>query len=129
MSQENVDIVGNFYECIRRGDDAGALACLAPGVVYGVLQEGPAHGPDAVRAMWGRWESDWAEGGKTVAEEFIDAGDQVVVTVHESGRGRGSGIEVDARVFNVFTLRDSKIVHKEEFTERSEALKAAGLSE
>jgi ketosteroid isomerase-like protein len=129
MSQENVGIVRMFYESILQADYAAALACLAPDVVYRVLQEGPAYGPDAVRAMWERWESDWEEGGETIAEEFIDAGDRVLVTVHESGRGRGSGIEIDARLFNVFTLRDGKIIHKVEFTDRAEALEAAGLRE
>jgi ketosteroid isomerase-like protein len=129
MSQENVEIVRRFYESIHRGDHAEALACLAPDVDYRVLQEGPARGPDAVEAMWGRWESEWEEGGEAVAEEFIDAGDQVVATVRESGRGRGSGIEVDARVFKVFTFRSGKVVRMVEFIERSEALEAVGLSE
>jgi ketosteroid isomerase-like protein len=129
MSQENVEIVREFYESIRRGDYAEALACLAPDVDYRVLQEGPARGPDAVEAMWERWESEWEEGGEAVAEEFIDAGDQIVATVLESGRGRGSGIEVDARVFKVFTFRSGKVVRMVEFIERADALKAAGLSE
>jgi ketosteroid isomerase-like protein len=129
MSQENVEIVRRFYESIHCGDHAEALACLAPDVDYRVLQEGPARGPDAVEAMWGRWESEWEEGGEAVAEEFIDAGDQVVATVRESGRGRGSGIEVDARVFKVFTFRSGKVVRMVEFIERVEALEAAGLRE
>ena len=62
-------------------------------------------------------------------EEFIDAGAHVVVTTYEAGRGRVSGIEIDGRFFNVYTLRNGKIVHKVEFTERSKALEAAGLSE
>ncbi len=95
---------------------------------YKVGQEGPAHGPDAVRAIWERWENEW-EAFEMTHEEFIDAGEQIIVITHESGRGRGSGIEIDGRFFNVFTLRDREIVHKVEFTERSEALEAAGLSE
>jgi hypothetical protein len=51
----------------------------------------------------------------------------VVVTVHYSGRGRGSGIEYDDRVFDVYTIRDAKCVRKLEFRERAEALEAAGL--
>ena len=41
----------------------------------------------------------------------------------------GSGIEVDAVFHEVYTLRDGKIVRYDEFTERSEALEAAGPSE
>jgi ketosteroid isomerase-like protein len=129
MSQENVEIVRKFYEYIRVDDAAAALACLAPDVDYSVAQEGrPAHGPDGVQAMWQRWAADWGE-LETVAEDFIDAGDHVVVTVRESGRGRVSGIEIDGRYFNVLTVRDGKIVRKVEFTQRSEALEAAGLRE
>ena len=53
----------------------------------------------------------------------------MVVTVRCSGRGRGSGVEVDNRTFDVYTLRDGKCVRKLEFKVRSEALEAAGLRE
>ena len=64
-----------------------------------------------------------------IPEEYIDAGDHVIVAVHYSGRGRGSGIEFDATTFDVYTLRDGLCVSKLEFNERSDALRAAGLSE
>lgn len=115
-----------FFETYRRGDYAEAVTCLAPDVVYEVGQEVAAPGPDAVRAMWERWESPWEE-LETVPEEFIDAGHHVVVTVHYSGRGRGSGIKFEGRLFDVYTLRDGKCVRKREFRQRSEALGAAGL--
>ena len=128
MSQENVEAVRRLLETLRRGDLAAALQFLAPDVVWQVGQELPAHGPDAARAMWERWESDWEE-LETVAEEYIDAGDHVVVAVRCSARGRGSGIKVDDRTFNVYTLRDGKCVRKLEFGVRSDALEAAGLRE
>ena len=46
-----------------------------------------------------------------------------------SARGRGSGIVVDNRTFDVYTLLDGKCVRKVEFKLRSEALEAAGLLE
>jgi ketosteroid isomerase-like protein len=126
VSRENVEIVRNHFDAYRRGDYDEALACFAPDVEYKVAQERPARGPDAVRAIWERWESAW-EDLETTPEEFLDAGDHVVVTVHYSARGRGSGIEFDHRYFDVYTLRDGKAVRKVEFTDRSEALEAAGL--
>src|SRR5262245_64494783 len=128
MSQENVEIVRRFFDSYRTDDPAEALACLAPDVVYEVGQEIPAQGRDEVRAMWKRWESSW-EDIEMTPEEFIEAGDHVIVAVHYSGRGRGSGIEFDARTFDVYTLRDGLCVRKLEFNERSDALEAAGLSE
>jgi ketosteroid isomerase-like protein len=62
-------------------------------------------------------------------EEIIDAGDRVVLSAHHRGRDRGSGIKVDARYYEVYTLRDGKIIRVDEYTERIAALEAAGLSE
>jgi ketosteroid isomerase-like protein len=128
MSQENVDVVRRCFAAYRRGSIDEALATLAPGVVWEIGQEVPARGPDAVRTMWGRWESEW-EQLETVPEEYIDAGDHVVVTVHYRGRGRSSGIEYEERLFDVYTVRDGKCVRKREFKRRSDALEAAGVRE
>jgi ketosteroid isomerase-like protein len=62
-------------------------------------------------------------------EEFVDLGDSVVVTVRLRGRGRGSGVEIDALFYDVYTLRDGKIVRMDQFTERSEALEAVRSAE
>jgi hypothetical protein len=48
----------------------------------------------------------------------------------ESGRGRGSGAEVQsARTAHVWTLRDGKAVRLDLFNDRGEALKAVRLAE
>jgi ketosteroid isomerase-like protein len=128
MSQENVEVVREFTEAYLRGAFDEALAHLAPKLVYEVGQELPARTPAEVRAMWERWESDWDE-LETVPEEYIDAGDQVILAVRYSGRGRASGIAVEDRQFEVHTLSEGKIVRKVEFSDRFQALEAAGIPE
>jgi ketosteroid isomerase-like protein len=128
MSKENVDHVHGCLDAYRRGDYEAASAYLAPDVVWEVDQELPAHGPAAVRNVWSRWDSEWEE-LDTVADELIDAGDQVVAAIHYRARGRSSGVEVNMRVFEVHTFRDGKCIRKVDFRERSEALTAAGLPE
>jgi ketosteroid isomerase-like protein len=128
MSQENVEMIRRAYEAYVRGDWDEALAVLSPDIVYKPVQEAAVHGADAVRASWERWESDWDTLDMT-SEETIDAGDHVILTILFRGRGRGSGIEVEARYFQVFTLRDGLTVRWEEFADRAEALEAVGLSE
>jgi ketosteroid isomerase-like protein len=49
----------------------------------------------------------------------------VVVTLYWKGRGRASGIQVDVRLYEVYTLHEGRIVRIDEFTERDEALEAA----
>jgi ketosteroid isomerase-like protein len=124
MSQENLTIVRRFVV----GDLEKALVYADPDIVWNPVEEASAQGHDAVRASLARWKGAWAE-YEVTHEEFVDAGDRVVVTLQLRGRGRGSGVEIDARFFDVYTIRDGKIVRMDEFTERSAALEAAGLRE
>jgi ketosteroid isomerase-like protein len=123
MSEANVEIVKRLFESYRRGDYAEAAACLAPDVVYEVGQELPLRGREEVRAMWQRWDSTW-DGLETVPEEFLDAGDHVLVTVFYSARGRGSGIAYEERLFDVYSFSGGRCVRKREFRQRSEAVEA-----
>ena len=126
MSQANVEVVKRLFESYRRGDYEEAAACLAAEVVYEVGQELPLRGREEVRAMWERWDSTWEE-METVPEDFTDAEDQVLVTVYYSARGRGSGIEYEERLFDVYTFSDGQCVRNREFGQRSDAAEAAGL--
>jgi ketosteroid isomerase-like protein len=130
MSEENVEVVRKAiaYEYHGVGDRAEAEAIFDPDVVLNPIDEGPSHGPDEMRYDWERWASAFEE-LRVTFEEIMDAGDQVVVVAHHEGRGQGSGIEVDARFYEVYTLREGKVSRVDEYTEREEALEAAGLSE
>jgi ketosteroid isomerase-like protein len=122
MSQENVEIVRRFL--LVELDEL--LPYVDPEIVWNPVEEAAAEGPEAVRASTERWKSEWDD-YELIPEEFVDMGDRVVATVRFRARGRVSGIEVDARLYDVFTLRDGKIVRMDQFTEQSEALEAAGL--
>ena len=124
MSQANVEIVRRF---LHAGVDE-AMPYADPGIVWNPIEELPTQGHDAVRASLAHWKAEWDD-YEVVPEEFEDRGDRVVVTVRLHGRGRGSGVEIDARFYDVYTLRDGKIVRMDQFTERSEALQAVGLAE
>jgi ketosteroid isomerase-like protein len=130
MSQENVEIVrwAFAYEMYGRGGRAQAAAYFAPEFVMNPIEEGPFYGLDSIRENIEHWASAW-EDFEVTAEEFLDAGDRVVVTARHRGRGRESGVLIDAHFYEVYTLRDGRIVRADEFTERAEALEAAGLSE
>jgi ketosteroid isomerase-like protein len=130
MSEENVGIVlgAIAYEYYGVGDRAEAAAIFDPQVVLNPIDETPSSGFDAMRADMERWASAFDE-LKVTFEEFIDAGDQVVVVAYHHGRGRETGIEVDTRFYEVYTLRDGKVSRVDEYIERDEALEAVGLSE
>jgi len=124
MSQENVEIVRRFLVV----DLDELLEYVDPDIVWNPVEESSAQGPEAVRASTERWKREWDD-YKLIPEEFVDMGDRVVATVRFRARGRRSGIEVDARLYDVYTLRDRKIVRMDQFTKQSDALEAAGLRE
>ncbi len=62
-------------------------------------------------------------------EEVIDFGDRVLIASRMTGHGRRSGVALDTTLFQLVTLRGGLIVRQEDFADRDEAFKAAGLSE
>ena len=89
---------------------------------------GSVHGHDALRRYFERWSEAWDnfDFGPT---EFLDAGDHVFVGVAMNGRGRGSGVEVRMEGWQVWLIRGGRAARCEEYSDRAEALEAAGLSE
>jgi ketosteroid isomerase-like protein len=124
MSRENVEIVRKFLLL----DVEEALRYADPGIVWNPVEESSTQGHDAVRASLARWKGEWDD-YELMPDEFVDWADRVIVTVRLRGRGRASGVEIDARLYDVYKLRDGKIVRMDQFTERAEALDAVGRSE
>jgi ketosteroid isomerase-like protein len=133
MSQENVEIVRKLFDAFNRGDYAAALAALAPDIEWhapsGVsIGEEIYRGHHAVQRAFVLWLDAW-ETYRFEPTELLDRGDNVVVTGTQIGRGRGSGVEINLQTFNVFTLRNGKIIRMRTFDDRAAALEAAGLRE
>jgi ketosteroid isomerase-like protein len=64
------------------------------------------------------------------AEEFVDAGDAVVVRVRQGGRGKQSGAEVEMPPYwQVYRLLDGRAVRIEVYGDQRRALEAVGLAE
>ena len=123
MSQENVEIVRRFVL-----SDLDDMSDAHPDIVWSPVDEKASHGHEGVQASLARWQGEWDEYEEAL-EELVDVGDRVFVTSYFRGRGRGSGIEVDARYYQVYMLCDGKIMRMDEYATRAEALEAAGLRE
>jgi ketosteroid isomerase-like protein len=117
---DNVELVRRFL--VLDADEA--LVYADPDIVWNPVEEAPGRGHDAVRASLDRWKGEWDD-YELDTEDFADLGDQVLATVCMRGRGKGSGIVVEARLYDLYTVRDGQIVRMDQFSERSEALGAA----
>jgi ketosteroid isomerase-like protein len=61
--------------------------------------------------------------------EFVDLDDKIIVVVSLYGRGRGSGASVEMTFTQLWSVQDGKAVSLRDFSTKSEALEALGLSE
>jgi ketosteroid isomerase-like protein len=132
MSQENVEIVRRMYEAFNRGDVDAFLQRCAPEFEFRDLPQLPGSGVfvgrDGFRAWWSQLV-DAFERLRFDPREFIDGGDHVVVAMHATGSGRGSGAKVEMQMSNVWTLGDGMVARLITYSDHAEALEAAGLGE
>jgi ketosteroid isomerase-like protein len=129
MSEENLEVLLRAMEAFEHDEEAW-LGLIDPAIEWYPIEDGhiPSRGLEAAAGVRRRWLETW-EGHQIELEEIKDSGDSVVASVHLTGRGKGSGVEVDLRVHMHFKLRDGKIVYLYEYADRGEAFEAAGLSE
>jgi len=125
MSQENVEVVRGLFAALESEDWERALCLIDPEVEWSPM-EGTFHGHEGVVTSLAEWLEPWQE-HRIEAEEFTPADDQVLAVIHLTGRGEGSGMEIDQRFFQIYAIRDGTIVRMAEFVTREQALEAAGL--
>jgi uncharacterized protein len=132
MSQGNVDALRPVYDQWAEGNFGPQFDVYAPDMQWGYSSEFPESGmaveigqkSGRLREFLSPWEL-W----RCEAEEYIDAGDHVVVFTRYRGTGKESGVEVDTSGAHVWTMREGKAVRLEVFSDRRRALEAAGLGE
>jgi ketosteroid isomerase-like protein len=127
VSRENVEIVRRWLWAFE--NDTVAFCELAhPDIEWAPYEENHTifHGLDGAMRIRTEWLSAWDE-HRIDLEETLDGGDDVVAAVHLTGRGRGSGVQVDVRLYLHIKLRDGKAIYVFEYQDRSEAVKAAGV--
>ena len=126
VSQQNLETVMiDFFGALRRGDFEAAAELLDPDVTWqGVREDLVCRGREEVVDAF-RWGLD--ERRETDALEFVRGGDRVVAGVRGPTLTEVAGEPLEGQIFNVFTLRDGRIVRIDDYRRRSEALAAAGL--
>ena len=133
MSQENVEIVRATIDSINRRDLDQALEAahedfeadwsnsIAPhGGVY--------RGRERVRELFEAFLEAWEE-FRWDLQEIIEVDEARVVVVNRvRGRGRGSGVEVDATGAQLWTITGGEVRSVKLYQSKADALEAVGLA-
>ena len=132
MSQENVETMRAVIEAFNRreGGEFGAFltedAEIVP--IRAALEGTTYRGRNAAVLYCAAVEQSW-EGLHWEVEEVRDGAGWVLALGRIRGRGRGSGVDIDAHGGWLASFRGGLIKRFQTFSERAQALEAAGLRE
>jgi ketosteroid isomerase-like protein len=132
LSQDHVELAKKGYEAFLDGKmstvvemiDPAFVAYLPDGLPGTKTYEGQEGFLAGIREQLEAFD-EW----RLEPQEFIDSGDRVLVLVHQHGRGRLSGVEVDVFTAWLWTFADDKAVELRVFLDKEEAFEAIGLTD
>jgi ketosteroid isomerase-like protein len=128
MSRANIETARRAAEAFAHGGIDEMRALLHPEVKVRVRVGEVYEGRGAAAEFFRDWRDAWDD-YRIEAEQFLDAGDQVVAFFHQQGRGRVSGIDIDQRAAVVVRISGGLIIEWTTYGDRAQALVAAGLHE
>lgn len=134
MSQENVEFVRAIYDAFAAGDLPGVLAGMSPDIVWNEAENSiyadanPYVGPEAVRTgVFARLGSEW-DGFAVVPEEYLDAGETIVVLGRYRAECKATSKAMDAQFAHVWRMRDGKAAHVHQYIDTLQAARVTGAA-
>ncbi len=88
---------------------------------FGMVEPMKASGVDDVRAQLAGWLSAWELPLRIEAEDFVESGDRILALVRWKGRGKESGVEMEASGAHLWTFRAGLVVRFDVYRDREDA--------
>jgi ketosteroid isomerase-like protein len=88
---------------------------------FGMGEPMRASGRDDIAATLADWLSAWELPLRIEADEFIESGDRILALVRWKGRGKGSGVEMEASGAHLWTFRNGLVSRFDVYRDRDEA--------
>jgi uncharacterized protein len=126
MGEADVEALERGYAALNRGDLSVVLDLLDPDIEWHEPTPSPEAGCHRGRGSFERFVRGWIESFdefRVEPEEVIERRGRLIAVVRQSGRGRTSGVEVEARLAHVWTVRDGRAVRWEALADANEALR------
>jgi ketosteroid isomerase-like protein len=131
MSNENVELIRRAYDAYARGDLVTMLEVVDPDLEWTYLD--PSLEDPQPQVCHGRHELEAAlarqarQGLRAHLKEAVGHGDRVMVVVRTPGVDTYRVRQADDRNYDVFTVRDGRVVALRACRDRQEALRLTGL--
>jgi ketosteroid isomerase-like protein len=111
---DNVEIIRRANAAFNAGDAETFMEVAAPEAELFDLANAPDQnealkGREAILRAWELWVDAFDE-LRAEIDEYTAVGDCVICDVHWVGTGKGSGISIDLRHFDLYEFRDGKWV-------------------
>jgi ketosteroid isomerase-like protein len=101
-----------------------------PEFEYAPVEENIAYrGRETLIAYFESWYEAWEMYGNEPEEMIVTEDGRAYVGSRTVARGKKSGLNVQGRLFSVYRFREDKPLSGKEYSERAEALAAAGLKQ
>ncbi|WP_425228752.1 nuclear transport factor 2 family protein [Sphingomonas sp.] len=134
MADGAVAVVQRLYDCFAQGDVPGALATMAPDIVWNEANNhpyadgNPYIGPEAVlHGVFARCVGEWDAFAAT-PDELLDAGDVAIGLGHYTGVNKASGKPMRTQFAHVCRVRDGRIVAFQQYADTLHMTQAMDMS-
>ncbi len=133
MGETNAQIVERAYARFKEvGSPEPSL--VGPGFVWDMTNmaswpEQPIfEGREGMLRFITEWAAAWVDWHVEV-DRLHESGDKVVAILHQTGRSRTSGLEVEMTFAQVWTMQDGKYRRMEMYSDVAKALADAGVEQ
>jgi uncharacterized protein len=123
--EEDVERLREVYRAFNEGGVEAVLERLAPQFRVRDRESSPDrqthYGKEGIKQLFDSYMEAF-DALRLEPDEFIDAGDQIVVSLYQRVRGKESGARVVGRIAHVWMLREGVALHLRIFSDKEGAL-------
>ena len=125
--QEDVETLRGAYEAFNERGVEAILEYLAPRFQVRDRESSPdretRYGREGIKELFDSYMEAF-DAFRLEPEEFIDAGGEILVSLHQLARGKGSGARVVSRIAHLWTMEEGAAVRLRIFADKETAVGA-----
>jgi len=134
MSAGNVSLIKAIYHAFGTGDVPAVVAAMSPDIEWYEAENfpyadgNPYRGADGILGgVFARIASEW-DGFHVEPEQFLDAGDTVIMLGRYAGTCRATGRAMSPQAAHIWTVAEGKVVRFQQLVDTLAVARAMGAA-